>query len=80
MELQTTELVSFSLQFSSSGLIITGVVQLDPWLSPFKDALRHRYAKAEQWIKTIDETEGGLEKFSRVIIFRNNDVPETDIV
>ncbi|KAI9853171.1 MAG: alpha-1,4-glucan branching enzyme [Thelocarpon superellum] len=43
----------------------TGVVQLDPWLSPFKDALRKRYAKAQDWIKTINKTEGGLDKFSR---------------
>ncbi len=40
-------------------------MQLDPWLSPFKDALRHRFSKAQKWIKTIDETEGGLEKFAR---------------
>jgi len=44
---------------------IPGVVQLDPWLSPFKDALRSRYSHAQKWIKTINETEGGLEKFSR---------------
>lgn len=43
-----------------------GVVQLDPWLAPFKEPLRHRYSKAQQWIKTINENEGGLEKFSRV--------------
>ncbi|KAH9898672.1 carbohydrate-binding module family 48 [Xylariomycetidae sp. FL2044] len=43
----------------------TGVVQLDPWLSPFKDSLKRRYAKAQEWIKRIDETEGGIEKFSR---------------
>ncbi|KAI9680336.1 MAG: alpha-1,4-glucan branching enzyme [Trizodia sp. TS-e1964] len=43
----------------------TGVVQLDPWLSPFKDALRSRYAQAQNWIKKIDDTEGGLQKFSR---------------
>ncbi|OCK95538.1 glycoside hydrolase family 13 protein [Cenococcum geophilum 1.58] len=43
----------------------TGITQLDPWLSPFKDALRSRYSKAQQWIKTISETEGGMEKFSR---------------
>ena len=48
-----------------SQLIWLGVVQLDPWLSPFKDALRSRYSHAQKWIKTIEETEGGLEKFSR---------------
>lgn len=42
-----------------------GVIQLDPWLLPFKDALRSRYSYAQKWIKTINETEGGLEKFSR---------------
>lgn len=45
--------------------LTTGIVQLDPYLEPFKDALKSRYAKAQQWIKTIQETEGGLEKFSR---------------
>lgn len=43
-----------------------GIVQLDPYLEPFSDALRSRFSKAQKWIKTIDETEGGLEKFSRV--------------
>ncbi len=43
----------------------SGVVQLDPWLDPFKDALRSRYSLAQKWIKNINETEGGLEKFSR---------------
>lgn len=42
-----------------------GVVQLDPWLSPFTDALKSRYSKAQQWIRSIDQNEGGLEKFSR---------------
>lgn len=43
----------------------TGVVELDPWLSPFKDALRKRYSKARNWISDIEKSEGGLEKFSR---------------
>ncbi|ORY64171.1 family 13 glycoside hydrolase [Pseudomassariella vexata] len=43
----------------------TGVIELDPWLAPFKDALKRRYTKAQDWIKIIDETEGGIEKFSR---------------
>lgn len=47
-------------------LISPGIVSLDPWLSPFKDGLKSRYSKAQQWIKSIDEHEGGLEKFSRV--------------
>ena len=50
-----------------------GVVRLDPYLEPFKDALKRRYAKAQSWIKVINEHEGGLEKFSRVIrlVFRS---------
>lgn len=47
-------------------LTTPGVVKLDPWLAPFKESLRHRYKKAQDWIATIDQTEGGLEKFSRV--------------
>ena len=46
-------------------LTCSGVIKLDPWLEPFKDALRSRYSHAQKWIKTIDETEGGLEKFSK---------------
>jgi 1,4-alpha-glucan branching enzyme len=46
--------------------LLSGVVELDPWLGPFKEPLRHRYKLAQDWIKTIEETEGGLEKFSRV--------------
>lgn len=43
----------------------TGIVQVDPWLEPYKGALRSRFAKTQNWIKTIDKHEGGLEKFSR---------------
>jgi hypothetical protein len=43
---------------------------MDGYLEPFKGALQSRFAKAQQWIKTIDETEGGLEKFSRVSSIR----------
>jgi hypothetical protein len=50
-------------------ICFSGIIQLDGYLEPFKDALKSRFAKAQQWIKTIDETEGGLEKFSRVSIF-----------
>jgi hypothetical protein len=45
---------------------LAGVVQLDPWLAPFKESLKKRYTKAQDWIKALDKTEGGLEKFSRV--------------
>ncbi len=43
-----------------------GVVQLDPWLEPFKESLKRRYAKAKEWTKTINNTEGGMEQFSKV--------------
>ncbi|KAI9854758.1 MAG: alpha-1,4-glucan branching enzyme [Trichoglossum hirsutum] len=43
----------------------TGVVQLDPWLEPYKYTLRSRFDKAQEWLRKIDEVEGGLEKFSR---------------
>ena len=46
--------------------VTLGVVQLDPWLAPFKDGLRSRFSKAQNWLKTINEAEGGLEQFSRV--------------
>ncbi len=50
----------------SSANLVTGVVQLDPWLAPFKESLRRRYNKAQDWITAINKSEGGLEKFSRV--------------
>ncbi|KAI2641983.1 alpha amylase [Xylaria nigripes] len=43
----------------------TGVIKLDPWLSPFQEPLKRRYAKAHEWIRNITKAEGGLEKFSR---------------
>lgn len=45
--------------------IRTGVIKLDPWLAPFSDSLKRRYSKAQEWIKTIQDTEGGLDKFSK---------------
>ncbi|GKZ34813.1 alpha-1,4-glucan branching enzyme [Aspergillus brasiliensis] len=43
----------------------TGVIQLDPWLEPFRDALKQRFEFVESWVKTINESEGGLDNFSR---------------
>ncbi|KAK7227070.1 hypothetical protein V2G26_015073 [Clonostachys chloroleuca] len=43
----------------------TGVVKLDPWLEPFSDALRRRFSKTQEWIQTINESEGGIDKFSQ---------------
>lgn len=62
-ELCGTELVSVS---SSKLTHDPGVVQLDPWLSPFRETLKKRYAKAQEWFQKINETEGGMEKFTRV--------------
>ena len=71
---------------SSSNLYIftqltsSGVIQLDPWLEPFKDALKSRFSRAQKWIKTIDETEGGLDKFSKgfekfgFVVHENGDI------
>ncbi|CEJ92171.1 Putative 1,4-alpha-glucan branching enzyme [[Torrubiella] hemipterigena] len=42
----------------------TGITKLDPYLEPFSEALRRRYTKAQQWISTINEKEGGIDKFS----------------
>ena len=46
-------------------LLLVGVLTLDPWLEPFKPALRSRFSKAQKWIQTINDTEGGLDQFSR---------------
>ncbi|KAJ9661628.1 alpha-1,4-glucan branching enzyme [Neophaeococcomyces mojaviensis] len=43
----------------------TGIIELDPWLGEFRGALKSRFAKAQKWIKDIDQNEGGLERFSR---------------
>jgi hypothetical protein len=68
MESQTTALASLPnpLRTTAHQLTLPGVVKLDPWLAPFKESLKARYSNAQKWIKKIDETEGGLEKFSRV--------------
>ena len=51
---------------------LIGVIKLDPWLGPFKGSLERRYAKAHEWIKKIDDVEGGVEKFSKVRHTRHN--------
>jgi hypothetical protein len=43
-----------------------GITAIDPWLSPFKDSLKRRFAKSQEWIEKIEATEGGLDKFSKV--------------
>ncbi|PHH74381.1 hypothetical protein CDD83_4577 [Cordyceps sp. RAO-2017] len=42
----------------------TGVVRLDPWLSPFSDVLKRRHKKAQEWIQVFEDYEGGLDEFA----------------
>ena len=44
----------------------TGVINLDPWLEPFRGELKSRFAKAQQWIENLNKYEGGLDGFSKV--------------
>jgi hypothetical protein len=44
----------------------SGILELDPWLEPFKDALKRRYNNAVDWVQKINQHEGGFDKFSRV--------------
>src|SRR5690606_1257675 len=46
----------------------TGVINMDPWLEPYRDHLKSRYSKAVDWIKKIEKYEGGLDQFSKVLI------------
>lgn len=41
------------------------LVRDDPWLEPFAPAIQTRMQKFSSWVKQIDETEGGLENFSK---------------
>lgn len=50
--------------------LLPGVLQIDPWLSPFQDVLKRRVSRAKEWIKKIDETEGGLTKFTKASCFQ----------
>lgn len=43
----------------------TGIIDLDPWLEPFREAIQRRFNYVESWVKTVNEAEGGLEKFSK---------------
>jgi 1,4-alpha-glucan branching enzyme len=58
----------------------TGVIATDPWLKPFAEPLRHRYQGLQKWMQTIEQHEGGLDKFSRgyekmgFIVAQNGDI------
>lgn len=57
------------------------LVAEDSYLEPFQGAIKHRYDLVQNWIKHIDETEGGLEKFSRGYeIMGFNVQPNGDII
>lgn len=42
----------------------TGIVKLDPYLAPFTRDIARRYAITQDWIKRLEEDEGGLLAFS----------------
>jgi len=43
----------------------TRVIHDDPWLEPYKETLKARYAKYQEKKRQIEEYEGGLDKFSQ---------------
>jgi 1,4-alpha-glucan branching enzyme len=58
----------------------TGVVQVDPWLEPYAEALRHRYKGFLQWMDIFNQYEGGLAKFAQAYeIMGFNVLPNGDI-
>lgn len=63
-KLEITHIVKYNSNSNQKKKL--GVIQLDPWLEPHRDVLKHRYQVVEEWAKAINETEGGLDKFSKV--------------
>ncbi|PHH50626.1 1,4-alpha-glucan-branching enzyme [Ceratocystis fimbriata CBS 114723] len=45
----------------------SGIISLDPYLEPHRDALKRRYSKAQEWLKKLDATEGGVANFAKAI-------------
>lgn len=43
----------------------TKIISIDPWLEPFADGLRSRYAVYRSWADRIKQNEGGLANFAR---------------
>ncbi|CDZ98664.1 glycoside hydrolase family 13 protein [Phaffia rhodozyma] len=43
----------------------TAVVQTDPYLEPFAPFFKKRFDTYLNWVKTINENEGGIDKFSK---------------
>jgi 1,4-alpha-glucan branching enzyme len=43
----------------------TGLIDLDPWLEPYAEALRYRYRYYQRALKAVEDAAGSLEAFSR---------------
>lgn len=43
----------------------TAIVKLDPYLEPFKGAIKYRYDRFEQIKQQINDSEGGYDAFSK---------------
>ncbi len=43
----------------------TGLIDLDPWLEPYADALRHRYKRYQDALERICREAGSLDAFTR---------------
>lgn len=48
-----------------SALDKKAVLQLDGYLEPFYPAIEARHETFQKWVNTINESEGGLDKFSK---------------
>ncbi|KAJ9121505.1 alpha-1,4-glucan branching enzyme [Naganishia vaughanmartiniae] len=62
----------------------TAIVQLDPYLEPYKGAIKYRYDRFAQLKQQIKESEGGYDKFSKsyerrgFVVDANNGVTYTE--
>jgi 1,4-alpha-glucan branching enzyme len=43
----------------------TGLIDIDPWLEPYANALRHRYRNYQCALRNIESAEGALDNFSQ---------------
>lgn len=41
------------------------ILDLDGWLEPFLPAIAHRHGRFQQWRTTINDYEGGYDKFTK---------------
>jgi 1,4-alpha-glucan branching enzyme len=56
------------------------VIDDDPYLSPFRSHLDHRYAIYKNWIQNINEHEGGLDTFTKGYQKMGMIVSDTEII